>query len=84
MAVECHHVACVCDDRMKILKKKFFLKIGIFFQNLEKKSLNSIKNTQGWQRLEKYLNLGGFLKSPGKLNLPWKSTGKSLKSLEMS
>ena len=33
MVVNCHHVACVCSDRMKIpiLKKK--LRLGYFFHN---------------------------------------------------
>ena len=44
MVVECHHVACVCvyGDWMKILKKKIFFKIVIFFQNWEKGHPNSI------------------------------------------
>ena len=38
MIVECHHVACVCGDTMKILKKIYaFLKIGFFLPKLGKK-----------------------------------------------
>ena len=47
MVVDCHHVACVCGDRMKIpifKKKNFFLKIGILFSQLGKSQLNSVGN----------------------------------------
>ena len=37
---------------------------------------------QGWHRLEKYLNLEGFLEKSLKIKSAWKGTGKSLKSLE--
>ena len=37
---------------------------------------------QGSHRLEKYLNLEGFLEKSLKINYALKSTGKSLKSLE--
>ena len=37
---------------------------------------------QGWHRLEKYLNLEGFLEKSLKIKSALKSTGKSLNSLE--
>ena len=40
--------------------------------------------SQGLHRLEKYLNLGGFLEKFLKMKYSLKSTGKSLKSLEKS
>ena len=39
---------------------------------------------QDWHRLEKYLNLEGFLEKSLKVKSVLKSTGKSLKSLEKS
>ena len=39
---------------------------------------------QGSHRLEKYLNLGGFLEKSLKIKFALKSTGKSLKSFEKS
>ena len=39
---------------------------------------------QGSHRLEKYLNLEGFLEKSLKVKYALKSTGKSLKSLEIS
>ena len=39
---------------------------------------------QGSHRLEKYLNLEGFLEKSLKIKSTLKSTGKSLKSLEKS
>ena len=39
---------------------------------------------QGLHRLEKYLNLEGFLEKSLKIKSALKSTGKSLKSLEKS
>ena len=39
---------------------------------------------QGSHRLEKYLNLEGFLEKSLKINSALKSTGKSLESLEKS
>ena len=39
---------------------------------------------QGSHRLEKYLNLEGFLEKSLKIKCALKSTGKSLKSLEKS
>ena len=39
---------------------------------------------QGSHRLEKYLNLEGFLEKSLKMKSALKSTGKSLKSLEKS
>ena len=39
---------------------------------------------QGSHRLEKYLNLEGFLEKSLKIKFALKSTGKSLKSLEKS
>ena len=41
-------------------------------------------NLQGSHRLEKYLNLEGFLEKSLKIKSALKSTGKSLKSLEKS
>ena len=38
----------------------------------------------GLHRLEKYLNLEGFLEKSLKIKSAWKSTGKSLKDLEKS
>ena len=49
-----------------------------------KKSVGMMKNQQGSHRLEKYLNLEGFLEKSLKIKSPLKSTGKSLKSLEKS
>ena len=43
-----------------------------------------MKNKQGSHRLEKYLNLEGFLEKSLKIKSALKSTGKSLKSLVMS
>ena len=40
--------------------------------------------SQGSHRLEKYLNLEGFLEKSLKINSALKSTGKSLKSIEKS
>ena len=40
--------------------------------------------SQGSHRLEKYLNLEGFLEKSLKIKSALKSTGKSLKSLEKS
>ena len=40
--------------------------------------------TQGSHRLEKYLNLKGFLEKSLKIKYALKSTGKSLKGLEKS
>ena len=40
--------------------------------------------SQGWHRLEKYLNLEGYLEKSLKVNSALKSTGKSLKGLEKS
>ena len=49
----------------------------------EGKGQESIQsNTQGSQRLEKYLNLEGFLEKSLKIKSPLKSTGKSLKALK--
>ena len=42
------------------------------------------KGPQGSHRLEKYLNLEGFLGKSLKIKFALKSTGKSLKSLEKS
>ena len=39
---------------------------------------------QGWHRLEKYLNLKGFLEKSLKTKYASLSTGKSLKGLEKS
>ena len=43
-----------------------------------------IKKKQGSHRLEKYMNLEGFLEKSLKNKSALKSTGKSLKSLENS
>ena len=51
----------------------------------EDSSLTKLKTVQqGSHRLEKYLNLEGFLKKSLKIKSALKSTGKSLKSLEKS
>ena len=42
------------------------------------------KHSQGSHRLERYLNLEGFLEKSLKIKSALKSTGKSLKSLEKS
>ena len=46
--------------------------------------LNCLPLMQGLHRLEKYLNLEGFLEKSLKIKSALKSTGKSLKSLEKS
>ena len=46
--------------------------------------MHHTKQTQGLHRLEKYLNLEGFLEKSLKIKYALKSTGKSLKSLEKS
>ena len=43
-----------------------------------------VHHIQGLHRLEKYLNLEGFLEKSLKMKSAWKSTRKSLKSLEKS
>ena len=43
-----------------------------------------VQLSQGSHRLEKYLNLEGFLEKSLKIKSALKSTGKSLKSLEKS
>ena len=43
-----------------------------------------ISTVPGFARLEKYLNLEGFLEKSLKIKSAMKSTGKSLKSLEKS
>ena len=45
---------------------------------------NILLAEQGSHRLEKYLNLEGFLEKSLKMKSALKSTGKSLKSLEKS
>ena len=47
-------------------------------------ALNVYKTTQSSHRLEKYLNLEGFLEKFLKINYALKSAGKSLKSLKKS
>ena len=47
-------------------------------------ALHSLPKKQGSHRLEKYLNLEGFLEKSLKTKSALKSTGKSLKSLEKS
>ena len=44
----------------------------------------TVLESQGSHRLEKYLNLEGFLEKSLKIKSALKSTGKSLKSLEKS
>ena len=44
----------------------------------------STVDRQGSHRLEKYLNLEGFLEKPLKIKYALKSTGKPLKNLEKS
>ena len=46
--------------------------------------LPKLNYAQGSHRLEKYLNLEGFLEKSLKIKSALKSTGKSLKSLEKS
>ena len=46
--------------------------------------VNGLSTTQGSHRLEKYLNLEGFLEKSLKNKPALKNTGKSLKSLEKS
>ena len=46
--------------------------------------LNVFASIQGSHRLEKYLNLEGFLEKSLKINYSLKSTGKPLKGLEKS
>ena len=46
--------------------------------------MSAVIVVQGSHRLEKYLNLEGFLKKSLKNKSALKSTGKSLKSLEKS
>ena len=41
-----------------------------------------VQHVQGSHRLEKYLNLVGFLEKSLKINYALKSTGKSLEGLE--
>ena len=48
------------------------------------KDFNSYYVNQDLHRLEKYLNLEGFLEKTLKVKSALKSTGKSLKSLEKS
>ena len=43
-----------------------------------------VRFEQGWHRLEKYLNLEGFLEKSLKIKYDLKSTRKSLKGLEKS
>ena len=49
-----------------------------------KNSLTVLRLTQGSHRLEKYLNLEGFLEKSLKIKSALKSTGKSLKKFEKS
>ena len=49
-----------------------------------KRLLSGKDHFQGWHRLEKYLNLEGFLEKSLKIKSALKSTGKSLKCLEKS
>ena len=54
-----------------------------YFQSVQ--WYNYVRNiVQGSHRLEKYLNLEGFLEKSLKIKSGLKSTGKSLKSLEKS
>ena len=46
--------------------------------------LTVLRLTKGLHRLEKYLNLKGFLEKSLKIKSALKSTGKSLESLEKS
>ena len=43
-----------------------------------------INSEQGWHRLEKYLNIEGFLEKSLKTKSALKSTGESLQDLEKS
>ena len=51
---------------------------------LVKVLVNLFADSQGSFRLEKYLNLEGFLEKSLKIKYALKSTGKSLKGLEKS
>ena len=51
---------------------------------LKLKSLLFCRHTQGSHRLEKYLNLVGFLEKSLKIKSALKNTGNSLKNLEKS
>ena len=69
---------CVCCIHMYIqvdFRQDFFM---------EANSSITRVHIQGSHRLEKYLNLEGFLEKPLKTKSAWKNTGKSLKSLEKS
>ena len=64
MVVDCHHVACVCGDWMKILKKNWGGGGGggdlDFFQNWEKSHLNSIgkgPNSGPWEHPKKICDM---------------------------
>ena len=52
--------------------------------SLENSNVDWLPYSQGSHRLEKYMNLEGFLEKSLKIKSALKSTGKSLKGLEKS
>ena len=73
----------------RIVKKLILIKVSRFQQKHEKlpsmQRVNKpIHTVQGSHRLEKCLNLEGFLEKSLKIKSVLKSTGRSLKSLEKS
>ena len=61
----------------------YIIDCGKSWKNHEIVFFNFCRNSvQGLHRLEKYLNLEGFLEKSFKIKSALKSTGKSLKSLE--
>ena len=67
--------------KQSVSLKKGFLFCLLYSLNRVMAILNAI---QGSHRLEKFLNLEGFLEKSLKIQSALKSTGKSLKSLEKS
>ena len=53
-------------------------------KHIRRRRLLFVENAQGLHRLEKDLNLEGFLEKSLKIKYALKSTGKSLKGLEKS
>ena len=56
----------------------------VFYKEILEKDFSYNSFAYGLHRLEKYLNLEGFLEKCLKMKSALKSTGKSLKSLEKS
>ena len=79
-------------DTLMVFLKYFFEKSRFWklISRQQKTCRQGVKNyfcpfiTQGSHRLEKYLNLDGFLEKALKIKSALKNTGKSLKSLEKS